>query len=69
MPVTRFIYLSFQGAATVFVDQLNTYLTAGYTLLLGNIGFEKTSSPILREALLESSNYPYATGVTLIKNY
>jgi len=66
--MTRFIYLSSKGTAAQFVDQLNTYIIAGYTTLLGNLSISP-GQPQLREVLLENTNHPIETGVSLVTNY
>lgn len=67
--MTRYIYLSILGTAVDFVSELNNYLVSNYTTLVGNLGFEKSGSPALREVLLENHNFTHDTGVTLVKNY
>ena len=67
--MTRFVFLSVLGTAAQFVTELNSLIVSGYSVLLGNLGFEKSGSPALREVLLENATIPLTTGVTLVKNY
>jgi len=67
--MTRFVFISIIGTVEIFIAALDARLAMGYTITIGNLGLEKTGSPILREALLEKNEPTMPYGFTLIKNY